>query len=1122
MNPNQPEAGDRIGPYTVVGPLGSGGIATVYRAVDEQGAEVAVKLLQPGKLETVEVRRFNREFETLERLDHPNIVRLLGGGELEGLPWLAMELVDGGDLGGLIERWREDAPPDRWERVEHVLRGLCEALVYLHERDIVHRDLKPSNVLLSSDGSVKLTDFGGVKDPNAFETQLTVAGRLVGTVVFMAPEMITGEDSGSLQDLYSLGAVLYMLLTGQPPVRASTIAGYLSRHLTARPIMPSEREPLVPRRLERICMQLLQKDPARRPAGVDKVLELLDLPERPERPPLQGREELLERLVARCSADQPGGLLVLSGVIRSGRSALLAELAERLELDGVPVLTAGPGELAAAMASRLGDEGDEPDLLRLRERLLDQVADRQLVVLLDDAEQLSSDERQQVSELLRGSFVARADPVLVVGSCVTGAEEYHDLLSGRSTGLEPERSELVPLSRVAVVELLKDRGLAGGTAALLGRRLHEELDGQPGLVVEQLEALVANRWLAERPGDRLRPMLTPGELRKKPLPLPERFLRETLDRLELLPASRRGLLDLVSVFDEPVVRRQLARARGGSTAEVRDMLHDLERSGWVRRLEGRLDESAELASSRLRSVVYGQLAQVDRERLHLAVADSYAAMYRRRRQRVAPVIALHRLKGGRPAEAFPMLVDSAWEAWEAGRSADARRALEQSLKARDAAEEALDTDDRPRLLARMYRLEGELAAEAGAWQRARPAFQQAVTAAALADDVIGCVRSRVGLAACLERWGELDEARAQLEEAVRLSAGDDHSWLASATALARLRMVAHDGQGSVDLWREVVFVARQCGDARAEASGTAGQARAELALGLEQASGSYAQAEDLLRSQDARLELAEVLLAQASLVQVAGRFREALDRAGEAEQLARVKGEVRLMALATSARAEALAALGQEAEASRLAREACSLAGAELAPPAEGDTDEILGLPDPRFLRWQLEGWLPLLGSARVMLAQGAAQVLLDIVPEPPRGAGAGLGDPAPLMAATRARILVQGAPTLAREALGWALERRAGQGAAVAGLDLEVARGFLALGEADLAMQLVERAWVEVLAGPFAGLRLELALLAQRLVPGGPWRERALVQVGEIRPSLPAGDQTDLLQRPELRALLG
>ena len=125
MNPNQPEAGDRIGPYTVVGPLGSGGIATVYRAVDEQGAEVAVKLLQPGKLETVEVRRFNREFETLERLDHPNIVRLLGGGELEGLPWLAMELVDGGDLGGLIERWREDAPPDRWERVEHVLRGLC-------------------------------------------------------------------------------------------------------------------------------------------------------------------------------------------------------------------------------------------------------------------------------------------------------------------------------------------------------------------------------------------------------------------------------------------------------------------------------------------------------------------------------------------------------------------------------------------------------------------------------------------------------------------------------------------------------------------------------------------------------------------------------------------------------------------------------------------------------------------------------------------------------------------------------------------------------------------------------------------------------------------------------------
>ncbi len=1113
-----PTVGDRLGPFEVLGELGAGGIATVYRAVGPSGDLVALKVLQPSKLDGKEVHRFAREVETLRKVDHPGIVKLIDGGEAEGLPWLAMELMDGGDVAQLIDRWRDDPPPDRWEQVEHILRSLCSALEYLHQRGIVHRDLKPSNVLLSSSGAVKLTDFGGVKDPNAFETQLTVAGRLVGTVVFMAPEVITGEAMGSRQDLYSLGAVLYTLLTLHAPVQASTIAGYLTRHLTARPVLPSEREPAVPRRLERICMQLLQKEPGRRPASAGAVLEALDRPERNEGIELQGRDELLEKLVARCAVhrDRAGGLHLLAGARGSGRSALLAALYERLVEEGVPAARCSAGSVVATLLARAGasDDGvDDPAPL-----ISETLAGKPQVLLVDDADRLEPKELTLLTHLLREGFLARADPLLMILACEPSSIERNELLSGLSTGLAPERCQLEPLDREAVVELLKDRGLPAGASAVLGRRLHHELGGLPGEVSDQLEALVLAGWLERRPGGRLYPARPVPALRTEELPLPEAFVRDTRLRFERLPEASRTALELLAVVGESVVTRLLTRASDLPSTRLRELIQQLERSDWIQREEGRLDDSVSLRSPRVSHVIYELIDAQRRARYHLAVADAYARMYRRRRH-VAPVIALHRLRGGEPAQALPMLIDGAWEAWEAGERAKARTIFRQACEAREQAESDLDTQERPRLLARLYRLEGELAADREEWEEARAAFQEALTAAALAEDRAGHVAALVGLGSCLERAGELEEAQERLEDALQRATGDDVAWASAAPGLARVRLATGQEQSALDLFRELAWVSQQRGDQAKELEALLGQGQAEAALGMDDsAAATLVRVEDGLRLRDGRQALTEVLCAQAWLVWLAGRYREAQDRAGEAEQLARSLGDVRLLAVACALRAESLLSLGRPRDALALAREAGSLTGAELAPgPEQRDSRG-----DPRYRRWWVEFWQPVLGAARVFISQDQGGTVLEFLPEPPEDALRAAASPAPMMAVTRARAIASKAPSFAREHVAWAQDRRLGGGGAAALLDLESARAYHSLGETQAAQRLADRAWSMVQQPCHLGLRLEIALLRNRLAPSNTNRESAISAVDSIRGMLPPADQTDLIQREEIRALLG
>jgi serine/threonine protein kinase len=248
--------------------IGMGTVGEVYRAESPDIAEpVAVKLLHPNIADDEKVvGRFEREITIMERLNHPHIVRNYGGGILNGRYFYAMQLLDRGNL---KERIKKDGPL-AWPQAAAYSAQIASALQHAHNHGIIHRDLKTSNLFFDKDGKLLLGDFGIARDTH--DADITDTGITMGTYAYMSPEQICGDAALTGQsDLYSLGCVMYEMLTGKPPFTGANFAQVWHKHLHEQPKGLREQGLECPEWLEAIIMQLLEKDPAKRPFNARAV-----------------------------------------------------------------------------------------------------------------------------------------------------------------------------------------------------------------------------------------------------------------------------------------------------------------------------------------------------------------------------------------------------------------------------------------------------------------------------------------------------------------------------------------------------------------------------------------------------------------------------------------------------------------------------------------------------------------------------------------------------------------------------------------------------------------------------------------------------------------------------------
>lgn len=250
-----------MGPYKIDKLIGQGGMGSVYKAHhSKSGLPVAIKVIAQAIADESRFRRrFQVEVETLKRLKHPNIVQLIGYGEEGGNLFYSMEFVEGESLHDCLRR----NGPIPWDDVLRFGIDICSALKHAHDIGIIHRDLKPANLLVNNEGTVKLVDFGIAKLFGAVE--MTMAGSIVGTADFMAPEQADGKTATTRSDLYSLGSVLYAALAGRAPFAGKSVPETLYALKFTDPIPVRRMAKDTPLEFAELIEQLLAKDPTQRP-----------------------------------------------------------------------------------------------------------------------------------------------------------------------------------------------------------------------------------------------------------------------------------------------------------------------------------------------------------------------------------------------------------------------------------------------------------------------------------------------------------------------------------------------------------------------------------------------------------------------------------------------------------------------------------------------------------------------------------------------------------------------------------------------------------------------------------------------------------------------------------------
>ncbi|MEN0065762.1 MAG: protein kinase [Myxococcota bacterium] len=792
------ESGSRIGSYVFLRAIGSGGMARVLLAKDPAGQLVALKVLRKSRFKTG-LARFRREFRALSRIHHPNVIRVEAYGDLHGHPFIAMEYVDGPDLHSKIREFRTWDPERRWRRVEQVLIDLCRALSAIHRRGLVHRDLKPSNVLVNREDICKLTDFGIVKDLDpSHDPHLSTT--LVGTWAYASPEQITGSPLDHRSDLYSLGVILFAMLTGKRPFVANDMAGYLALHRDRPAPAPRDVSRNVPEHLDEICRRLLQKAPRDRYQSAQEILYRLEAEERmpPARPfdgwraPLVGRDlerEAITDAVAGLTASR-GGMLVLEGDDGVGKTRLLEVAEERARALGIPVIAArfDPGGLPFAtllgLAMRalddLGGRGS-PHVKTVLQRLLNLEAihaeqvgsvvdacqqafasvldEGPRLVLIDDVHEASPRAIGALTLIARRILGELELPMLLVASVRSHANHAADALaSGQGVGLAPKEMSVEVLSREDVTQLVHH--LVGNTVAArtLAQRLFLETEGNASL----LDAFI--QQLLER--GLVRPTLEGGhelhmqtdEIADGHFDIPASVRQMMRDRLTRVAPGELAVLQVLAVERREIDLDVLIEVVDRDEEVVIERLEALITAGIARMRDVGSTTFASVVQRKLADVVYRDLPAERRADLHRRLAAAMELHYANQ-PAALEIVGDHYRQAGDAGRAYRYLVAAAKRLADRLRMAEAWDLTERAGTLAESARTDLDDAMFAEFRHDHLTVRATVLSDRAEWTDAEVAWRAVLDVAGQLEDPRATSEAQLQLATVLRHRGELEASR---------------------------------------------------------------------------------------------------------------------------------------------------------------------------------------------------------------------------------------------------------------------------------------------------------------------------------------------------------------------------
>lgn len=935
--PTQP--GDTLDDFVFEGVVATGGMAHVLRVRDPQGEERALKVLKSSRIESG-LPRFRREFHALRRVEHPNVIRVHGWGSLRGHPYISMEYVEGKDLHTVIRAFKELEPEVRWRRCEEILADLCRALAYIHRKGLVHRDLKPSNVMVDTTGRCKLTDFGIVKDLDPSNDPF-VSTTLVGTWAYASPEQITGQALDHRSDLYSLGVILYAMLTGRRPFAARDMAGYLTQHRDKQPLAPRRLDTAIPEHLEEICLQLLEKAPRDRFQSANEVLRVLERTEAlsPDpnsteeglwEPSLVGRTEQLEILRDAVSAltRGQGGVVLLEGVEGSGRTRMLRVAIDHADVIGIPVHESSlggkpssygalvdlardigkelgarvPGELQRAITAFARGRGQMAGDLRyqlydgVRETLETLLEDGPRILALDDLHQAQQPLLALLAYLVRTVVIRDARPLLVVATARNDLDSpaFRSFRDGTELGMEPTVVTLEALSAGDVARLVVSILGEGVRSEQLAIRLYEETRGNPFFVAEFLRTLVLqarDEPLEERPPE-LEEADASTEVMKQHLDIPPGVRQVVLGRLARLDPDERALVEALAVAGREVDQDVLLDVMEVGEEEegaVLARLDTLVKHGFLVERRSALHVLVAFAHHKVGEILYRDLSPERRKALHrqygliLEELESDNPV-------IAEAIGEHFRQGGEPALAYRYLVAGAQRLWERSLLVDASSLIERAQGLEDVARLGLSASEFRSSRLDFLQVKSRLLFNRGAWSEAELALRDLRTTALELEQRMVAGRASLDLGTTLRRLGRRAEGASLVQEVLK-NARARHDRVLVLDALRRLASFAWD-DGDLD---EVERLANE-GLIGANGQGLE-EGRAELLLALTAAQASrghlasatsgMSEAESILRSLRNKRGRAVVLGNLAELHVWQGEMGRAVERASEGISLAR-------------------------------------------------------------------------------------------------------------------------------------------------------------------------------------------------------------------------------------------